>query len=672
MDNEQTQIVSQGVTLAPMPSWVDLPALAIPATVDERFVSAGVHVIMSQSQVSLLDAVPAEFIHRAAKVVDISGAEHVARFTAEFDPSDERVEIHFIRIHRNGEVLTRGAASDFEVIRRERNLEMRRFDGHLTVLLEVNDVRVGDVLETAWTVYGQPVALNGLYAAWRTFEWEGGGPLETRFRLLAPSSRPINTKTFGGAAPNYTVTEADNVLDRRWAVKGREGRRAEPLAPPWLFQMTQLQITEWRTWGEVSENFRGCYEEDAPLPEELGAECDRLLSLPTDEERAAGLLRFVQDQLRYLAISMGPGGFVPRPLAAIWETRYGDCKDVTKLYVHMARRLGLNAVPALVHTGIGELLGDVLPTGAAFNHALIRLQINEAVYWLDATMPTQPSPLSTLCKAAYGYALPLRPGAEALEAMPGEPFLTLLDSEETVDLPHKVADKADYRFRMTFRGWRAEGMRSEIARQGESSVFSRYEERLRSTWPDATLRERAVSDDTQANAITLSMGFDVASPWQEIGAGTVRFSTHDLVLAGFLAPMEPSPVHLPIYLGAIGRTARRITVNLPVNWTAPPWEQEEIDDAIGLSMRFSAQGLRQFTLEQEVKIRKATLPPEQADKYRQIVKELRATDVKFDSLAKKGKVLATTSDGVGGMSWLWWTLGALWLGLIVVGALSSG
>lgn len=666
-----TETVAPGVTLAPVPPWVDLPPVDIPLATDERFVVSGVCVLLESTQISLLDAVPAEFMHRADKVVDISGAEHVARFTAEFDPADERIEIHFIRIHRNGEILVRGAPTDFEVIRRERNLEMRRFDGRLTVLMEISDVRVGDVVEVAWTLYGQPEALKGRYAGWRIFEWNSAGQIETRFRLLAPNTRPITTKVFGGAAPTYAVTEADNVLDRRWVVKGREGRRIEPLAPPWMFQLTRLQITEWRTWSEIVEAFWPLYEEADPMPPELAVKADALAALPTPQERAAALLRFVQAEIRYLAISMGPGGLVPRSLAAIWETRYGDCKDVTKLFVHLARRVGLNAVPALVHTEIGEALGELLPTAAAFNHALIRLDLDGRPIWLDATMPAQPCPLEVLSQPRLGYALPLRAGGDALEHMGEEPLLTLLESEEIIRLPLKVADPADYRWTLTFRGWRAEQMRAEIGRHGEPNLFRRYEERLQSVWPKATLGSRSIEDDPAANRFSLVMSFAVPEAWQELDAGLVRFVTMDTVFGHFFAPLDPAPLKLPIYLGPVGRTARTVVVHLPVDWLTPAWSQTVVDDAAGVNITFASVSPREYRLDQEVKVRKTTMPPEGAEKYRDMVKELRAMDVRFETQVKGGKVQNVTGSAGGGLAWLWWTLGGLWA-LLMFGAGALG
>lgn len=98
--------------------------------------------------------------------------------------------------------------------------------------------------------------------------------------------------------------------------------------------------------------FTPLYEDEGPLPAEIEQEIARIgASEASVAGRAAEILRFAQNAVRYHhAISIGEGGYTPRSLQEVCETRSGDCKDKSKLYVHMARRLGVDACPALVNT----------------------------------------------------------------------------------------------------------------------------------------------------------------------------------------------------------------------------------------------------------------------------------------------------------------------------------
>lgn len=115
-----------------------------------------------------------------------------------------------------------------------------------------------------------------------------------------------------------------------------------------------LQFTEFSAWSEVSRLF-ALYYESADIPEGLAREIDELAErFPDPADRAVEWLRFVQRELRYFALSFGEGGLVPRGLASIWSSRFGDCKDAAQLYVAGARRLGLEACAALTSTTYGE------------------------------------------------------------------------------------------------------------------------------------------------------------------------------------------------------------------------------------------------------------------------------------------------------------------------------
>jgi transglutaminase-like putative cysteine protease len=130
-------------------------------------------------------------------------------------------------------------------------------------------------------------------------------------------------------------------------------------------------------------------------------------------------LRVVQRELRYFAFSLGEGGLIPRPLDAIWSTRFGDCKDAAKLYTAGARRLGLEASAALVSTTHGYSLGDFLRSGV-FNHCIVRLRLDGASYWLDPTVSVQSGKLRDVLQPHAGWALPLTPQTTGLERLGGE------------------------------------------------------------------------------------------------------------------------------------------------------------------------------------------------------------------------------------------------------------
>lgn len=98
----------------------------------------------------------------------------------------------------------------------------------------------------------------------------------------------------------------------------------------------------------------------------------------------------IQERFRYLG-DWRPinGGHVPRPLATIVNSGFGDCKDLSAVMVSVLRLLGYNAEVAFILRGVNpDFSPTILPNINAFNHAIVWAQ-NKAgqEFWLDPTNP---------------------------------------------------------------------------------------------------------------------------------------------------------------------------------------------------------------------------------------------------------------------------------------------
>ncbi|MGQ0532977.1 MAG: DUF3857 domain-containing transglutaminase family protein [Caulobacteraceae bacterium] len=470
--------IAPGATIAPAPAWVDLQPYPVPAAANPHFVIGGACVLLDESQVDLCATERGWFYRRVEMVTASTGAERVAQFNVTYDPKYERIEVHTIQVRRRGRIIDHTAEAVFDTMRREQNMERLIVDGRQSIVLAIPDVRDGDVVETAYTRYGIRKSLAGRHSAWVGFEW-ATGIVEVRFRQRAPKGRTIHERDYNNP-PTATKQETDAIVDQRWRTFERPGFKFEQLTPPWLLQSASIQWSEWRDWAEVATNFEPLYREDSPLPAEIETEIKTIEATePTPAGRAAAALRFVQSAIRYLAISMGEGGFTPRPYEQICTTRYGDCKDKSKLFVAIARRLGLDAHPALVNTRDGYIIDQVLPTGEIFDHCIVRLGVDGKTYWLDPTNSPQLSPLNTIGQSHLGWALVLKPDVTALERMSEPPVDHLVDTLENVVIGEKVTDSVRYEWQHKFRGVRAEGMRSRIAATGRWA-FSKASARISS------------------------------------------------------------------------------------------------------------------------------------------------------------------------------------------------
>lgn len=667
--------ITPGARVAPPASWVEIAPYAIPETANPHFISSGVCVLLDDSQIDLCGPERAWFYRRAELVTAQAGAERAAQFSVSFDPAFEKLDVHRISVIRGAERIEHAHTAFFEVLRRERHMERLQFDGRLTVHVTLPDVRPGDVVETSYTTYGMRRSLGGRHSTWIGFEWSSG-IIEVRVRQRCPAGKKIAERGFC-EAPEGTQTEAEGVIDRRWTTKERPGVRYESLAPPWVLQNAALQLSEWRDWAEVVEAFAPLYEDAGALGEDVEAEIARIDATYTSPaERAAAVLRFTQGAVRYLAISMGEGGYTPRKLADVEETRYGDCKDKSKLYVHMARRLGLDACPALVNTRDGYVLDTWLPSAQVFDHCIVRLAIGKKVYWLDPTRMVQPSPLDAMSQSYFGWALPLKAGVTALERMADPPVEHIAEAHERVVLGDSPTVPVRYEWCHTFRGPRAESIRELLARDGEVGVFKSYAEDVQRIWADArVVKQEVVSDDVAANTIVVAEAYDIATAWKNVREHIYEFSTLDLTLNRIFAKLDAGDRAHPIYLGQPGRMTRRVEIETIAGLNANGWAKSFDGTTLTFKNDLKKTGAKTFVLDQALEIKELTLPGGEAEMYRRIQTELSGNEVTISESASGGKFVGDLQEAEQMnpvMFWVAVALAGLVLTLILRYASSGG
>ena len=161
------------------------------------------------------------------------------------------------------------------------------------------------------------------------------------------------------------------------------------------------------------------YDKAAVIPAQgaLRTELERIQNLsPDPKARTEAALALVQDRVRYVALAMGAGGYVPADAETTWSRRYGDCKGKTALLLALLHAMGIQAEPVAVSTTFGDGLDARLPMVGLFNHVLVRAIVDGRTYWLDGTRSGDRS-LDRLTIPNFGWGLPLLAKDAALVRM---------------------------------------------------------------------------------------------------------------------------------------------------------------------------------------------------------------------------------------------------------------
>jgi len=99
----------------------------------------------------------------------------------------------------------------------------------------------------------------------------------------------------------------------------------------------------------------------------------------TQLAKMQALAKFVQSDIRYVAIELGIGGWQPHPAPEIFAHRYGDCNDKATLLSSMLHEIGVDSFFVSINTERGGVAPDRPPMIGWFNHEILAVRLPDDV-----------------------------------------------------------------------------------------------------------------------------------------------------------------------------------------------------------------------------------------------------------------------------------------------------
>ncbi len=482
----------------------------------------------------------ATYRHYAVKALTQSGVDAISQVTIDFEPSFRKLVVHDIRIIRDGIASDRLESSEHHLIQQEMALGFGIYTGDLTAVYLLDDVRIGDIVEYSYSVIGE----NPLFTSHYTdlLHIERGATVEKlSYRLLSTPDHlftihPVNTTlepTITDLSPSmrewwWQMTETP-VSEREWD----DPMRASSYA--------RIELSEYKSWQEVGEKVSKLFA----LPENFATSCPQEMtdlvrewenSANTLFERALLAVRFVQDEIRYMGIEEGIAGFQPTDPRLVFERRYGDCKDKTRLLQTFLYMMHIRSTPLLVHSYRGELISDMIPTPYAFNHAVLQIEIGGKEFYVDPTIQMQGGTLATLYFPAYDTALLLSKEAPKLISLPADSMERPIEIETEFRVITK--DSAELTTTFSCHGSNADYMRKFVDSYGKKNLSEDDLNDLREIYGSAkTLNPLTILDDRTENIFQISKSYVIPTRGKAKGKTLKFFSS---VIEDFLdSAMHP-------------------------------------------------------------------------------------------------------------------------------------
>jgi tetratricopeptide (TPR) repeat protein len=399
----------------PAPAWVETHALEVPGGTQT---GQPVRVLQLDNQVLMEGGKRTVYTAVALQLQTPEGLS-AGNLSLPWRPETDALTVHKVRIRRGDEVIdVLESGQTFTTLRREQNLEQAMLDGVLTANLIPEDLQVGDILEVAYSVESENPVFGDHDEA---IVGPLNAPIDHAYaRLLWPESETMRLARTPGM-PDWKRSKSGGFEIAQIALEDVQTVPPPEGAPARFGFIGFVEASDYASWSQVSAHFAPIYAEAAKVPATgpLRNEVERIRAASSDPvARAEAALALVQGRVRYVALAMGIGGWVPAGAAQTWSRRYGDCKGKTALLLAILGELGIEAEPVAVNSVLGDAIPERLPMIGMFDHVLVRASIAGRDYWLDGTR-TGDTSLARLEVPDFDWGLPITdPGAELVRMKP--------------------------------------------------------------------------------------------------------------------------------------------------------------------------------------------------------------------------------------------------------------
>src|SRR6202050_2782023 len=248
-------------------------------------------------------------------------------------------------------------------------------------ILQIPAPDVGNIVGYEYETEERPIFLQDIWG------FQEHDPVrESRYSLQLPPGWEYKASWLNH--PEVKPTQAGS-NSWQWVLSDIKEIRHEPLMPPLdgvagrmvlsFFTSEKIALNsnmDWNAMGKWYSNLIGERIDASPEVKQQVVSLTGSKSTPLQKMQAVA--GFVQQDIRYVAIELGVGGYQPHPAAEVFAHRYGDCKDKATLVRSMLREIGIESYHVVIYTERGAVTPQT-PAHHGFNHAILAIKLPDGL-----------------------------------------------------------------------------------------------------------------------------------------------------------------------------------------------------------------------------------------------------------------------------------------------------
>jgi len=314
-------------------------------------------------------------------------AEQLSEQSFSYSPGHERLTINWIKVVKpNGEVIS---AAPTQV--QESDVPARMGDpvysDRKIKRLSLTGLGAGTILDYSVTTEElKPFLPGDFFNSWLV------NPEMTirrsRYIVDVPANLDLRIRERNLTFPRQVKTVGGRRI-YTWATGDIPRTKGERFAADSNGVRTTIEIGSPMTWGRIAawyaQNAKDRYATSAAVDAKLA---EVVKGAASREDSIRAIHKWIAQDIRYVSISLGMGGYQPRSPETVVQTGYGDCKDKATIFVAALAKMGVTAYPVLLNSGGG--VRRELPTIEQLNHAIAAIKRGSSYQFVDLTANLTP------------------------------------------------------------------------------------------------------------------------------------------------------------------------------------------------------------------------------------------------------------------------------------------
>ncbi len=511
-------------------------------------------------------ALQGSFNHNVYKILSNEGLQEMSDLNFEFDPAYEQLFFHSITILRDGQIINQ-LPSVIKTIQREQEMDRYLYDESLTAVIHLQDVRVGDIVEYAYTRKGYNPIFDNHLSRWRNFNFSV--PSERFYlRFQVPRSMSLSLKQLN-KAPKPVIQTTNTETIYTWDVAKQKALFQDKNEPSWYYAYDAIVLTSFKNWEEVARWANKRYQVSESDFAKVKREMLPQFKNESKESYALEVIRFVQDEIRYLGFESGLNSHKPHSPIQVYNQRFGDCKDKSLLLATLLNANGIESHPMLVNTSYKDKLGEQLPRTGSFDHCVVQVNLNGQSYYVDPTISSQGGDLKSLQFPNYGKGLVVSAASKGLTDLPNS-AKSLIHEVYTYETD-SIGGSALLRIETTYTGSEADYQRSYFAENSLESIQKGYIDYYGNLYSSIEkTKDIEIDDDRYMNIFRVKENYRIKSFWNlsSTQSGVIYCELYPISLETYFSVSNKSTARTAPYRLAYPLDySNEMHITLPEEWS---------------------------------------------------------------------------------------------------------